>query len=100
MNTRLLKINAMKRFVRWLDQSEVHHSTIDYWASPFCRGKEWENISERLDSVQERWKFCCNRGKKRKHWKSSMLRSEQYVIANKLLYFIQQRYERRKRGHK
>lgn len=100
MKTRLLKINAMKKFTRWLDQSEVHHSTIDYWASPFCRGKEWENISERLDSVQERWSFCSSRGRKRKHWRSSILRSEQYMIANKLLNFIKHRHERKKNGHK
>lgn len=100
MKTRLLKINAMKRFVRFLDQPNVHHSTVDYWASPFCRGKEWENISNRMDSVEERWNFCLDRGKKRKHWKSSMLRSEQYTIANKLLHFIQKRYERKKHGHK
>jgi hypothetical protein len=100
MNTRLLKINAMKRFSRWLDQSEVHHSTIDYWASQFCRGKEWENISKRLDSVQERWKFCCERAKKRKKWGSSILRSEQYKLAGRLLTYIKKRNERKKHGHK
>jgi len=105
MNTRLLKINAMKRFCRFLDQTDVHPSTIDYWASPFCRGKEWENIEERLDSNQRRWNFCIAREKRgNKRWKSAYLRSKQFELAELFLKYISKRNQKKKarknNGHK
>lgn len=104
MNTRLLKINAMKRFCRFLDQTDVHSSTIDYWASPFCRGKEWDNIEERLDSTQRRWNFCVTREKRgTKMWKGAYLRSRQNDIADIFLKYItkrnQKKKERKNNGH-
>ena len=75
----------------------MHGSTLKYWASPYCNGKEWDNIEEQLDSNHRRWNFCVARDKRgTKMWKGAYLRSRQYDIAKTFLDYITKRNQKKK----
>ena len=97
MKTRLLKITNMKRFCWWLDMNNVHPSDIDYACSKFAFWKESEKIFKRDDEAKARNDFYCHeRSKLRgRRWKL-LHRFEQGIMAEKLLTYIQKRYERKK----
>lgn len=97
MNTRLLKINAMKRFTRWLDINNVHNSLWDEY-NPL--GKIYEGLERRAQEANQRDKFCHTRRQQRPTWSDMFSRSSHFNRANKLLTYIQTRYERKKHGHK
>ena len=100
MIKKLLKIRNMTRFVRWLDQTNVHHAIRDtYFDMPWVMWpNERKSIERRLESTHQRDVFCMNRSKIRPKWRSigrSMeTRHGQYMKAKELLEYIKKRYAR------
>lgn len=94
MKTRLLKINAMKKFTRWLDTRRV---APYLWSIYNPLGKIWAGLERRDADASARDVFVNERGKKRNSWKWMFLRHNQGVIGYRLLNYIQKRYERRKK---
>ena len=92
-----MKIRAMKRFVRWLDQNNVHAELREtFFLRPWIMWpKERQGIERRLDETAARDAFCEDRSKKRKSWKSTYLRSSQYDKALQLITYITNRHKRR-----
>jgi len=89
MNTRLLKINAMKRFARWLDTNRVALHLWDEWC---WNSKVFMGLVRRDEQCTERDKFC--RDRKRpgfEHLEHD--RSNQGSKAYELLRYIEKRYE-------
>ena len=97
MNTRLLKINAMKRFNKWLSTRNVATYLWDLY-NPL--GKIYAGLERRQAKADARDTFIDERSKKRNSWKWMFMRQNQDVIGNRLLKYIQTRYERKKNGHK
>lgn len=97
MNTRLLKINAMKRFNKWLSTRNVATYLWDLY-NPL--GKIYAGLERRQAEADARDTFIDERSKKRNSWKWMFMRQNQDVIGNRLLKYIQTRYERKKNGHK
>jgi len=97
MNTRLLKINAMKRFNKWLSTRNVATYLWDLY-NPL--GKIYAGLERRQAEADARDTFIDERSKKRNSWKWMFMRQNQDVIGNRLLGYIQTRYERKKNGHK
>ena len=65
MKKTLLKINNMKRFTRWLDQNNVHLEIVrTFFDTPWLMWpNERKSIERRLESTEQRDKFCKNRAK-------------------------------------
>jgi len=97
MNTKLLKINAMKRFTRWLD---INNVATYFWDIYNPLGKIYAGIERRAKEAHERDIFCEERGKKRQKWSGVYSRLHHYCKAEILLGYIKKRYERKKNGHK
>ena len=89
MNTRLLKINAMKRFAKWLDINHVHPDMWDEW---MYYEKVWNGLERRQQQAYERDRFC--RDRKRPSFKRLAYdRVNQFIQAQELLTKIKKRYE-------
>ena len=90
MNIRLLKINAMKRFTRWLDINNVHPALWNEW---MWNSKTFMGLHRRQEQADERNKFCRNRkGKSLKGLEYD--RFKQGSKANQLLNYITTRKKR------
>ena len=92
-----MKIRAMTRLTRWLDQNNVHSEIRDtFFLRPWLMWpKERKGIERRMDETAARDAFCDKRSKKRKSWKNTYLRSGQYDKALQLITYITNRYKRR-----
>lgn len=95
MNIRLLKINAAKRFCRWLDINSVATYLWDYWWDPV--GKIYLGLERRQRTAETRDKFVEERRKKRPYWKWAFERQGQSIIANRILEFVTLRHEKKKK---
>lgn len=96
MLKKFLKIRNLTRFVRWLDQTNVHHEIRDtYFTMPWVMyPNERKSIERRLESTHQRDAFCYNRAKLRPTWKRAITRHGQYEKAKQLLEYIKKRYAR------
>tara|TARA_R110002012_G_scaffold307610_1_gene513199 strand:+ start:317 stop:625 length:309 start_codon:yes stop_codon:yes gene_type:complete len=100
MKKTLLKINNMKRFTRWLDQNNVHLEIVrTFFDTPWLMWpNERKSIERRLESTEQRDKFCKNRAKLRPSWRNCDVgRYGQYQKANKLLLYVKLRYDRKRK---
>jgi len=94
MDIRLLKINAMKRFCRWLDTNRV---ATYLWSEFNPVGKIYLGLERRQRISEIRDKFVEERRKKRPYWKWAFERQGQSIIANKILEFVTLRHEKKKK---
>ena len=95
MKIRLLKINAMKRFAKWLDINSVHLSLwLAHLNNPF--GKIYLGLQKRQKQADERDKFWENRCKIRPNYNDVFVstRIKQSIKATKLLNYIIKRKSR------
>ena len=92
MNIRLLKINAMKRFCRWLDTNRV---AVYLWDMFNPVGKIYLGLEKRQRTAEIRDKFVEERRKKRPYWKWAFERQGQSIIANRILKFVTLRHEKK-----
>ena len=86
MNTRLLKINAMKRFCRWANMTGNHGTIANFF--PIISIKEIEHIIQRQQDIHERDHWFVKRKKAIVSW-------ERGSIADSLLNYIKKRRERK-----
>jgi len=89
MNTRLLKINAMKKFTRWLDINSV---AVPLWDLYNPLGKIYKGLERRAQAASARNSFCKSR--KRLGWEQMFFRIEHFSKAQKLLKYIEKRKTR------
>ena len=96
MIKKFLKINNLKRFTRWLDQTNVHDEIRDtYFRMPWVMyPNERKSIERRLEETSQRDAFCFNRAKTIPSWKNTITRHGQYEMAQKLLNYVKRRYLR------
>lgn len=94
MNIRLLKINAAKRFCRWLNTNRVATYLWDMF-NPV--GKIYLGLERRQKTAETRDKFVEERRKKRPYWKWAFERQGQSIIANRILEFVTLRHEKKKK---
>jgi len=95
MKTRLLKINAMKRFAKWLDINSVHLSLwLAHLNNPF--GKVYLGLEKRQKQANQRDKFWENRCRTRPSYNDPFVppRVAQYSKAQELLAYINERKSR------
>jgi len=92
MKIRLLKINAMKRFVKWLDVNSVHSSL---W-SAHIHDDTFFALEKRQKQADDRDKFWFDRCEKRPRYKDPFVppRVAQYSKAQELLAYINERKSR------
>jgi len=93
MNIKLLNLNAMKDFAKWLDINSVHMSL---W-SAHINDKTFFGLEKRQKKADDRDKFWINRCKIRPNtYGDSFLapRIEQSIKANTLLKYIIKRKSR------
>jgi len=93
MKTNMLKINAMKKFVKFIYTNAVH---LNLWNEYNPAGKIYAGLEKRQATADKRFKFCCERSHKRPSWKDCYLRWAQELKAEKLLKYIQNRKDRKK----
>ena len=98
MKKTLLKINNMKRFCKWLDQTSVHLDIVRTLLShPWVMSwKERKGIEKRLKQTQDRDYFCFKRSKTRLRWRNICARFHHYEKATELLTYVRKRYARQK----
>jgi|TARA_E500000318_G_scaffold110176_1_gene124951 hypothetical protein len=98
MKKTLLKINNMKRFCKWLDQTGVHLEIIRTLTThPWVMSwKERSGIEKRLKQTRDRDYFCFKRAKSRLRWRSVYTRFHHYEKAQELLIYVKKRYARKK----
>ena len=89
MDTRLLKINAMKRFSRWMKMTGYGPNAI----TPFSSVKEIDNIFAHQKEIDKRNEFCSKR-------KLGIVSYQRAGHADNYLNYIIKRNERKKHGHK
>ena len=89
MNTRLLKINAMKKFSRWMSMTGYGANAIDPY---FMSVKEIDDIFDHQTEIHKRNKFCCDR-------KLGIVSYERWGHAERLLNYITKRNERKKNAN-
>ena len=96
MIKKFLKINNLKRFTRWLDQTNIHDEIRDtYFRMPWVMyPNERKSIERRLEETSQRDAFCFNRAKVRPSWQKTITRHGQYEMAQKLLNYVKRRYLR------
>ena len=94
MKTNLLKINAMKRFSRWLDTNRV---ATYLWDAYNPTGKIYLGLEKRQKESEERDKFVTKRIKIRPNWTWLFMRQNHYHKAESLLNYISRRYLRSKK---
>jgi len=96
MNTRLLKINAMKQFTKWLDTNYVHLSLFRvYVYMPLS--KTYIGLEKREERARQRDKFWQARCETRPKFKGDIFvspRVAHFVKAEKLLKYILKRKKR------
>ena len=91
MKNNLLKVNAMKKFARWLDTNRVH---IELWDMYNPMGKIYEGLERRQQRADDRDRFCRIRSRQRISWKDTYSRLGQFIKAELLLKYIKHRYKR------
>jgi len=98
MKKTLLKINNMKRFCKWLDQTGVHLEIIRTLTThPWVMSwKERSGIEKRLKQTRDRDYFCFKRAKSRLRWRNVYTRFHHYEKAQELLIYVKKRYARKK----
>jgi hypothetical protein len=96
MIKKFLKIRNINRFVKWLDQTNVHAEIRDtYFTMPWVMWpNERKSIERRLESTHQRDVFCLNRAKIRPGWNKAITRLGQFEKAQKLLQYVKKRYAR------
>jgi hypothetical protein len=94
MNIRLLKINAMKRFCRWLNTNRVATYLWDMF-NPV--GKIYLGLERRQQAADERDQFVEERRKIRPNWRWTFERQNQFIMATRLLEFVTLRHENKKK---
>ncbi len=96
MIKKFLKINNLKRFTKWIDQTNVHDEIRDtYFKMPWVMyPNERKSIERRLEETSQRDAFCFNRSKVRPSWQKTITRHGQYEMAQKLLNYVKRRYLR------
>jgi len=97
MNTRLLKINAMKRFTRWLDTNYVHLSLFRVYVH-MPLSKTYIGLEKREERARQRDKFWKARCKIRPKFSNEPFVSARIahgVKATDLLGYIIKRASRR-----
>ena len=96
MNTRLLKINAMKRFTRWLDTNYVHLSLFRVYVH-MPLSKTYIGLEKREERARQRDKFWEARCKVRPKFRGDDFVSNRvahFVKAKDLLNYIIKRKQR------
>jgi len=96
MNTRLLKINSMRRFTKWLDTSHVHLSTWRVYIH-IPLSKAYIALEKRDKQATDRDKFFEQRSKIRPKFYGDRLLSPRlahYCKAEQLLNYIIKRKSR------
>ena len=96
MNTRLLKINSMRRFTKWLDTSHVHLSLWRIYVH-MPLSKTYIGLEKRDKQATDRDKFFEQRSKIRPKFYGDRLlspRLAQYCKAEQLLNYIIKRKSR------
>jgi hypothetical protein len=96
MKKKFLKINNMKRFCKWLDESNPHNVLVrQYFESEwsFTRNLK-KGLEKRMNQTELRDKFCFNRARIRPSWIPTFSRFGQYQMAKKLLTYVRSRYVR------
>ena len=91
MDIRLLKINAMKKFYKFINTNNV---ALNLWSEYNPVGKIYAGLEKRQEIADKRFKFCLERSKTRPGWKECYLRYCQLSKADLLLKYIKQRKER------
>ena len=91
MNIRLLKINAMQRFHKFMNTNMV---ALNLWSEYNPVGKIYAGLEKRQEIADKRFKFCMERSRKRPSWKVCYLRYCQLAKADELLIYIKERKER------
>ena len=91
MDIRLLKINAMKKFYKFINTNNV---ALNLWSEYNPVGKIYAGLEKRQKIADKRFKFCLQRSKTRPKWKECYLRYCQLAKADSLLEYIKQRKER------
>jgi len=94
MDIRLLKINAMKRFYKFMNTNMV---ALNLWSEYNPVGKIYAGLEKRQEIADKRFKFCMERSRTRPGWKVCYLRYCQLAKADTLLDYVKQRKERH--GH-
>tara|TARA_R100000306_G_C4291616_1_gene100362 strand:+ start:348 stop:620 length:273 start_codon:yes stop_codon:yes gene_type:complete len=85
MNTRLLKINAMKRFYRWANMTDNHGTVADFfWMMSV---KQIEKVMEKQKQIHERNSWFIKR-------KNAVVSYQRAGIADSLLKYIKGRRAR------
>lgn len=101
MNTRLLKINAMRRFAKWLDINSVHLSLWRIYVH-MPLSKTYIGLEKRQQQADERDIFWNNRCKIRPNFKEDVFvspRVAQFSKSQKLLGYIVRRMGRKHLTH-
>jgi hypothetical protein len=91
MKINLLKINAMKRFAKWLDIKHVHSSL---WGEWFYYDRVFLGLDKREKQANERDNFCRTRCTQRSSWKETYSKLGQSTMSYKLLKYIIKRKNR------
>lgn len=88
----MLKINAMKRFYKFIYTNSVHP---ELWNMYNPVGKIYAGLERRQETANKRCKFCSDRANKRPLWRDCYLRWAQRIKADKLLNYVQTRKDRK-----
>tara|TARA_Y100000004_G_C8904786_1_gene408155 strand:- start:243 stop:539 length:297 start_codon:yes stop_codon:yes gene_type:complete len=93
MNTKLLKLNNMKKFIYWLDINNVHPNTLNTFKH-FPNSEEHKKVLKRLSQARSRNKFWDSRCKSRPNFNSDPhipKRIAQFSKASELISYIIER---------
>ena len=87
MNTRLLKINAMKRFHKSMNESNISHGDIHFM--PWMSDKEFDRVTEKSSRVSGRNEYFYDR-------KKLIDNTDRWSYSECLLKYITKRHELKK----
>lgn len=96
MKKKFLKVNNIKRFCKWLDQSDPHAVLVkQYFEAEWSLNRnQRKGIETRIKQTELRDHFCYKRSKIRTSWVLALTRYGQYQMAKKLLTYVRSRYVR------
>jgi len=96
MKKKFLKINNIKRFCRWLDESNPHTVLVrQYFESEWSLTRNLKKgLEKRMKQTELRDNFCFKRARIRPSWIPTFSRFGQYEMAKKLLTYVRSRYVR------